>query len=333
MIEKYKFHCSLHFPILLSLALLNSAQAATVSGTVKVRGNDAQTDCSISANGEGTTVYGFDCSNDKSRIVLDKVPSTSKILISERDCSKSTSGQGWWVELQATNRLTSSLPLSIKAIVDEAGALQPGADDFVAPGVRILDKGVSSPSGQARCVALTLPTLDPSTRSIAFNPEPTRGTTPGHYSNLGRCGSGAMTSLYSIRKEDFSFQCSGPIRDDQGLEYVPDQSTTIEFNIKSAPIRCPANMAITEMMLTMESLTPEKSHISCRSFKAKTGKTLALTENSYQQRKVDHNGHNVICEGQSNIGSVISQPANLITGFDMDSSGKTLTCSTMSLPK
>lgn len=307
-----------------------TVQAATVTGVIRIEDATGK-NCSILATGESTTTYSLDCDNNRSQITFDAVPSTSKVLISPGDCSRSLEDQDWWVELEALNKSTSSTPLSIRAIVDSAQAMQPGQSNYAAPYIKITNAEVSNPSGQARCVAITLPSLGRPDSGFKFNPNPTQGSKRTNHDYHGRCKNGAMINLYSFEAEKFNFQCGGPIIGNDGVEYQPDNYQTIYFTIDSPPAKCPANMAVIDLLLSREGSTRQKSHIECASFKNKTtGKTLKLTENDYAQRKIENDGHNLICEENTQLGRLVSQPNNLITGIDRSSSTKQLVCSTMS---
>lgn len=317
-----------------TLSIAHQVPAApNIIGEVRIQGGNGNA-CSIIGVGEGTAVYGIDCENDKSQIIFDKVPSMSRIILSARDCSKSTTDQDWWVALQATRRETSSSELSVAGVVNKASSLKPGETAYVYPNIKIVEAKVKSPGGQARCVALSLPNEAPPKNGFVFEPDPIKSASrvdPADWH--GRCDRGAMINLYSKGRENFDFQCSGPIEAKDGKAYVPDTYKTIYFTTDDKPVRCPSNMAVMDLLFTREGGTRIPSHIECASFKnPETGKILKLVENDFSQRMVEHNGHNLICEGKSQMGNLVSQPDNLITGIDRTGSGKQLICSTMAYP-
>ncbi|WP_263262994.1 hypothetical protein [Pseudomonas sp. RIT-PI-S] len=335
-------HCSPTLALLLGilgLAGLSTAHAADplaeVIGALRIEAPN-QNSCSIVANGEGTSIFTRDCGNDRSQITLDQMPSTSRILISSLDCSESVSDhQDWWVTLETTARQTSTLPLSVDAIVKKTEAwLANPADPYVAPYVRIVNGQIRKTSGQARCAAVTLPVSSPEKKknSFLFHAEPSQEAVEQNGMYHGTCKYGVMMRIYSKDPYDFSFQCLSYI-DGENNRYVPYKySGYFYFNSDTKPLSCPKDMAIYKLRI---GVSKNPSYFRCVSYKHPvTGAILHLERNNYEQRYINRNGHHMLCENRNQAGPevLVSEPNNVITGYDIEKNTQQIQCSTYSNP-
>ncbi|MFF7707806.1 hypothetical protein [Pseudomonas sp. NPDC007930] len=74
------------------------AQAADSSAIVHLY-NGSNQDCPVIVDGEGQSAYNRSCDYSPDTVLVEKMPSTATLLISDRDCSETTGDgkQQWWV--------------------------------------------------------------------------------------------------------------------------------------------------------------------------------------------------------------------------------------------
>ncbi|MBF7141439.1 MULTISPECIES: hypothetical protein [Pseudomonas] len=320
--------------LLFSMTALAEKKAENLTGTLRV-GTQQENTCSGTVTGEGVSIYGIGCHNSGAQVVLQDFPSTSKILLTESDCTESLESQGWWVMLEATALKTSTPYLSIQAIVEKANRWKANPDDpYVAPYLKITGADIKTNTGKVGCSLLTLAvtSLEAKKNRLPLIFEPSQAARDGKYSSFGGCSNGAMARIYSIDRQKFRYQCIR-FKDGDGNEYIADEENEKTFYGQNATAKCDANMAVTYMSFEDEGRSPEDSFILCRKFKnTKDNTYMKFSAQTYDQRVIGQKENDLICQSPVQMGPeyLISAPDSIITGINRRSSEKRLFCSTYS---
>ncbi|MBD1599131.1 hypothetical protein [Pseudomonas typographi] len=297
----------------------NVNTTASTTGVVHLY-NDENNDCPLLAEGEGQSAFNRACDYQPNTVLVEKIPSQSTLLLTEDDCTESTTKSKWWVKLQATARETSTEKLSLQAILQKAGSwtADPSSDRYVAPYLKIIGAGLKDiTSPKTHCALLQLPATT-ATGWLRTVPRPWQ---PRSVDQNAQCGDGALIALYSKRAGEFEYQCAD-LQDFANKPFKASATTTVSMDVKDTPKSCPAGQIVTGLHLANSYGGEffEGATLTCASFRNTTATTtLAVSGSQEQNRWVKNDGHNSICERPGLPGPVyfLSSPNRFLTGLDL----------------